>query len=119
VKGKDPLNHVWAKLLPLFNSPDYLNPEDPGVIDKTRRLVDFITESPNSINFISGHTMDQQLALFDKVIDKVGSVFGRASALAVIETNRISPEREIDDFDAQILGLSVRKWVHGPKELPF
>jgi hypothetical protein len=119
VKGNSSLIQIWTKLLPLFNSSDYVNPEDPETINKATRLVDFITESPNSINTISGLTMDQQLAIFDKVVDKVGSVFGRASALAVIETNKISPEREIDDFEAQLLGLSVRKLVHGPKELPF
>ena len=119
VKGNGPLARIWSGLVPLFKSRDYLNPEDRDTIDKAQRLVDFIIESPNSINAISGHTLDQQISLIDKVMDKVGSAFGRDTALAVIETKRVSPSADIDDFDAQLLGLSVRKLVHGPKDLPF
>lgn len=119
VQGQPGLEEVWFELVPFFKSKDYIDPSDPQLREKASRVAEIIRACPGSIPMLSGHTLDEQHKVVTSVMERVGGMFDARTAMAVLETKRINPVHEIDDFEAQLLGLSVRRMVHDPEYLPF
>lgn len=119
VVGNPSLVPIWSSLMPFYKGPGYLDPSDPDTAEMARQVAALISAHPQTIGGLTGLTLAQQHELIHNVLTTVGRMFGMETAVKVIETRRIRPGDEIGEFEARLLGLSVRRLVGGGDILPF
>lgn len=118
-KDKDTLHDVWSSLLPFFKKIEYLDTKDKT---KVNFVANFVKSNPGCIENLKKYTLSQQFNLINMLIEKVMPGFDMQTVSKIIETYQLEPDKEIDDFEANILGLSVRRkceYTKNDQYLPF
>lgn len=119
IHGNEIKDAIWQKIAPFYKTKEYLDTENKEDIE---RLISIASAYPGVIKNLVGWPLTEQLKIIDKVFSSIGTEYGKEAAIKVLESNKITPDTTIDDFEAMILVLSVRKKLHKPDfgaDLPF
>jgi len=108
IYGDAAKDEVWQKLVPFYKHVNYLDTDNP---DEIKKLTDFISSYPSLIKNLSGWTMTEQIKIIENVMNSIGKAHSIEAAVRVLESNRITPDMELGEFEVMTLLLSVRKKI--------